>query len=308
MNHAEVENALAKANVLRMRGEVGLAKELCREILTHVPESEYTHALMGDIWADEGRLDEAIKWYELAASYHPESELIRQRLNTAHQHQKEAEAFETAQKLGIPTTKNKILGFTAVMLAMVAAIAGISFFLGRKLKDGESPGKVITREIAGNPVEQQATNPSVQTNEPSGIADDKALLDDLRKIEALGENVLAAWTDPRGGGLVVTLLGVNDRPLETVADSAARILDSRPTVEKVFVRLVDGTKTIGVAELSRKNLDRVRTSNDPLTSALDSPWPPSPTSEPAPKPTEQSTDPNPGSGSEGKQDEVPSQT
>jgi hypothetical protein len=57
---------LARANLLRMRGQWDEAVAVCTEALRHVPDSPTAHALIGDVYAAQNRVSEAITWYTMA--------------------------------------------------------------------------------------------------------------------------------------------------------------------------------------------------------------------------------------------------
>ncbi|OYT73077.1 MAG: hypothetical protein CFK48_01845 [Armatimonadetes bacterium CP1_7O] len=67
----EVYPELARANLLRMQGNYEEAIEVCRRILGRFPSNETVHALLGDIYADQGKYEDAIQWYELLVELAP---------------------------------------------------------------------------------------------------------------------------------------------------------------------------------------------------------------------------------------------
>lgn len=67
----EVYPELARANLLRMQGKYDEAIEVCRRIMGRFPSNETVHALLGDIYADQGKLEDAIQWYELLVELAP---------------------------------------------------------------------------------------------------------------------------------------------------------------------------------------------------------------------------------------------
>jgi tetratricopeptide (TPR) repeat protein len=67
----EVYPELARANLLRMQGKYEEAIEVCRRIMGRFPSNETVHALLGDIYADQGKLEDAIQWYELLVELAP---------------------------------------------------------------------------------------------------------------------------------------------------------------------------------------------------------------------------------------------
>jgi tetratricopeptide (TPR) repeat protein len=72
--------ALAGANLLRMRGRWNDAADRCVEVLRADPTSAAAHSLLGDIYQDQGRPEEARHWYQLALELNPQSEADRSKL------------------------------------------------------------------------------------------------------------------------------------------------------------------------------------------------------------------------------------
>src|SRR3954471_23342550 len=76
---------LARANLLRMRGQWGPAAELCAEVLRTDPRNPTAHSLLGDIYQDQGRPEEAQHWYQLALEMNPGSEADQAKLTRAEE-------------------------------------------------------------------------------------------------------------------------------------------------------------------------------------------------------------------------------
>jgi tetratricopeptide (TPR) repeat protein len=77
----EVYPDIARANLLRIKGRYEEAVEVCLSILKRYPSNETAHALLGDIYADQGKLDDAIQWYELLVDLSPHNALYRAKLD-----------------------------------------------------------------------------------------------------------------------------------------------------------------------------------------------------------------------------------
>lgn len=69
----EAYSLLALANLLRMRGAWQEATEKCMEALRLSPENSSAQSLLGDIYENQGRLDDAIQWYRMALDMQPDS-------------------------------------------------------------------------------------------------------------------------------------------------------------------------------------------------------------------------------------------
>ncbi len=76
----EVYPEIARANLLRMQGKYEEAVSVCRQILGRFPSNETAHALMGDIYADQGKLEDAIQWYEMLVELAPNNAVYSAKL------------------------------------------------------------------------------------------------------------------------------------------------------------------------------------------------------------------------------------
>jgi hypothetical protein len=108
---ASVDALLARANLLRMRGQWADAVELCTQALRADPHSAAAHSLLGDIYENQGRLDKAIHWYQLALDLDPESVADRAKLARARELQ----------------AVRKRTGGPRLTWAHLVAIAGVAF-------------------------------------------------------------------------------------------------------------------------------------------------------------------------------------
>jgi len=71
---------LARANLLRMRARWEEAVDQCVEVLRADARNPTAHSLLGDIYQDQGRLEDARHWYQLALELNPNSEADRAKL------------------------------------------------------------------------------------------------------------------------------------------------------------------------------------------------------------------------------------
>lgn len=68
---AALHPGLAQANLARIRGQWDEAVEACVRVLRSDPGNADAHALLGDIYRDQGALDDAIQWYRMASDLRP---------------------------------------------------------------------------------------------------------------------------------------------------------------------------------------------------------------------------------------------
>ena len=69
----EAYTLLAQANLLRMRGCWEEAVQNCMTALRLAPDSSSAQSLLGDIYENQGRFDDAIQWYRMALDANPDS-------------------------------------------------------------------------------------------------------------------------------------------------------------------------------------------------------------------------------------------
>ncbi len=197
-----LEVALAAANLLRVRGAFEEAERRCIEVLRADPNNVHAHSLLGDIYMDQGRLDDARQWYQLALDLNPHSRPDREKLNRANR-------LRAAQ--GGPTDEEEdreararssiVVRWLAVILAMcvlgavaailvnrtrarrlhgttvarasqpVAATAASPLTDGRKTRAGLLPGEIMTDQT--------------EAAEDEGVGGDETLLDREVHLEQL---------------------------------------------------------------------------------------------------------------------------
>jgi hypothetical protein len=81
----DVRSLLARANLLRVRGQWEAAAEQCAEVLRLEPRSAAAHSLLGEIYDNQGYLDRAIRWYEEALELNPTGVADRAKLARARE-------------------------------------------------------------------------------------------------------------------------------------------------------------------------------------------------------------------------------
>ncbi len=77
---AEISALLATANLSRIRRRWEEAMEKCREALQRSPDSVSAHALLGDIYHNQNRNEEASLWYQMALDLNPDNTSVRTKL------------------------------------------------------------------------------------------------------------------------------------------------------------------------------------------------------------------------------------
>ncbi|MBC8104382.1 MAG: tetratricopeptide repeat protein [Cytophagales bacterium] len=80
MTELAVGPLLARANLLRMRGQWDEAVAVCTEALRRAPESPTAHSVLGDIYEAQGKLEDALQWYSMAVDLAPTRQSDREKL------------------------------------------------------------------------------------------------------------------------------------------------------------------------------------------------------------------------------------
>lgn len=273
--HEEAERLvnprLARANLLRLRGQWEEAIRACAEVLRQFPSNVHAHALMGDIYRDQGNLEEAAQWYKLALELAPDSVVDRQRLE---QVQRELELRQQAQHqsqevqhLQKQTRTLRIFSASVIGAAIVIAI-GITWAFQNRIASENAPLNITTSRLAGEPSattaplpmpeRDGAAAPSPTLSEPVppvGSAESKAKTESVWRSEddLLAEkvrewlrphnmqpDVLTVTTDPLANHLLVTFGYTSEVPKDvqhrTAWLAAAAVFALQPSVEVVRVR------------------------------------------------------------------------
>lgn len=71
LNGSAIHTLLAQANLHRIRKEWTQGIDCCVVVLRAQPANQTAHVVLGDIYRDQRRLDEAIQWYQMAVELRP---------------------------------------------------------------------------------------------------------------------------------------------------------------------------------------------------------------------------------------------
>ncbi len=190
---ASIEALLARANLLRMRGQWGDAVELCTEALRADAQSAAAHSLLGDIYENQGRLDKALHWYQLALDLDPESVADQAKLARARELQ----------------AVRKRTGGPRMTWAHLVAIAGVAFlfiaFVMAALVAGDKRRIITAVNNAALPPYPQAIIPKVRPPDHTTEEDDlrQSLAADLHSPASF-MYVTAVMLDPVAPEGIVT--------------------------------------------------------------------------------------------------------
>lgn len=222
---------LARANLLRMRGDYKAAEQQCLTILRRYPNNTTANILLGDICAEKGDLEQAIQWYEMALDLAPESAAAKHKLHAVRQRFKERETVQTVEQLGLPTTRSKAGVYAMALIGAIFVIAVIAYFLGQHVEERKQElklGPVVSKNDA--PVVD--TGSGVLRSPTNAPSPDDDLLKAIQSSGADGARALHAILDPRSHVLTISysvLEGEDPKALgATIAQSAFDVVPECP--------------------------------------------------------------------------------
>jgi hypothetical protein len=289
---------LARANLLRMRGDYKQAENICLSILKRYPNNASAHTLLGDIYAEQGELEQAAQWYELALDIVPESESDRRKLESVRRRIHERDTAATADQIGLPPKdpQRGILYAFAAGLAIFLLVG--TYFLGRTMGIRQERGVAVVQQPidAGAPrdhvvIHQPAPAPApVQEERRIEAGDeDRALVARItQQAGAEGGRIVNASIDPRTRMITLTYNVPEGDDERTIgARLAVAALTAEPASNMVTLRAMRNGALVFSADVTREAMRLVQSpewqqmhQQDPLAfrSALFSnPWPADPT-------------------------------
>ena len=248
----EVDIYLARANLLRMRGEHEQAKEICRAILKAVPHQALTHAMLGDIALELNDLDQATHWFEFACEYDPGYQPFVQKLVQARQRKSEHEAAEAARKLGYGASGWSIPSLLAVITMVLLALAIGAFALGRNQNSQAVKPPTITEPavITGKPVRIKAEEPTAQPalNEVAKVIrtpEETLILKAIEEKLRWNTKLLNLTYDTFSGTAVINFAGDTEEGAQESADKlVADAKSALPDVNIISLRYFVAGKLI----------------------------------------------------------------
>lgn len=234
---------LAKANLSRLRGDFRAAREQLLSILRRYPNSAPAHEMMGDVYEDDGDLDQAAQWYELALDLAPDMPGLQQKQDSVVRRLAEMERERAESSIGMlrswPSWTPYAFLVGGVMIAILAAYAFIN-------RNGVPKSQVETTIVAPqdgdpppSPSASASPTPSL-TPAPASVPvvrSDADALAKLQKAGLTGGKFAEVLSDPRKQSLNVTVdLGNEDDARLTCGNAVKLVFESFPACEVVLIR------------------------------------------------------------------------
>lgn len=250
----EVYADLARANLLRMRGQRKESIDVVLGILRRFPNNVSAHTLLGDIYYEQDDLKQAAEWYEMAVDLNPEGLHEKEMLARIQSRLKEREARQSVQNLGVPQKQTFPLWYIGVMAGLILVI-GVGAFAAGRGAGGSAPAKGAVAPLVV-PATQEPAAPNAIAATP--VEDDAAALTALQRGQS-GLKLIAAQVDPSSGEITVTAEANPDQPADVVALSlAADVFVFRPDTKAATLRLVRDGKLTFVGRITRDQYDEAQ--------------------------------------------------
>ncbi|MBI1757316.1 MAG: tetratricopeptide repeat protein [Fimbriimonas ginsengisoli] len=252
---------LARANLLRMRGEYKEAEEQCLAVLRRLPNNAGANTLLGDICAERNDLEHAMQWYELAVDLLPGDAAIKRKLDNVAERLRTAEAAATARDLGFPRSSSQKTRFVLSLLLPILMVAVAAYYMGQK--QGAKPPSAGNASVTA-PVEAPAQGSGTagaerrpENTAALALVGDTDLLAQLQKASTDGYRAYLVFEDPRDKALLLCF-GALDADYRSVAARLARSLtELAPDALRVTVRGLRGGKLVYTADVLRSRLKEV---------------------------------------------------
>jgi hypothetical protein len=203
---------IARANLLRLKGDIDEAEKVCLSILRRFPNNPAAHGMMGDLCFEAGKLENAKQWYEMTLDLTPNDEGLRRKLKAVDESATEQMSDAGLAGLEVRPRSGGTIAAMVGVVVLVVALAGLMFWLGYANKktradvidpisvNGEAPPRTT-------PVEPEATQPEAPAPAPNIAmtaeeASTKAALE--AELGALGSRVGGLVMDSSGAVATVT--------------------------------------------------------------------------------------------------------
>lgn len=259
---AQVYQELARANLLRMRGDYLGAEAECLKILRRFPNNASAHTLLGDIYAEKGDPEQALQWYELSADLVADG-AVTEKIASTQRRISDREQATTAKELGLPAERSQKAKFVFSILIPVIVVFIAAYALGRregqvthaakssKIVPISAPGKEGIGEEGKDSTDKNIENPSVGS--------DLVLLGRIKSNIADGASLLMVLQDPRTKDLTLAYLVEEDKQIRpTGARMATAALEAVPDALLVTVRAMRGANLVYIANVHRAHLNETK--------------------------------------------------
>ena len=257
----DVYALLAQANLLRVRGHWEEAAGACMAALRLAPDSSSANSLLGDIYENQGRYDDAAQWYRMALDANPDSPADRVKLERLQQREgigasrSLADTGTPTSSKAAPSVRRSPLRFRdpefALRCVAIAAALALVLVVSLAFRAARHAGALASLGLGGDVVvkpvvvpPRAGTLPTDPDAAPAHDPSEQSLLTALQASQTLSRSGIAVYdvqADPRAGRMTVTF-GLPSSPglsQAQIARDALQVLEAagpEPTVTAYTVR------------------------------------------------------------------------
>lgn len=255
---------LARANLLRMRGEYKSAIDQCRTILRKFPNNVTANQLLGDLCVESGDLPQAKEWYELALDIAPNHVQVQKKLLDVRKQLEKDETQGLVEQIGLPPTKSRNGLWASLLALLVIGVGIIAYILGTQKPVAERTGAPKQTSFTAPIVraEPEPTQPPAPTSAAPvnpGSAEENSLLQLIVQRSTNGGRIIGLTTDPRTSVTSITFrIEPADEPRLIASEIAAITLENSPQTRLVTLRGLAGTTLSYMADVRRETYEETK--------------------------------------------------
>lgn len=280
----KVHALLVSSNLKKLRGDLDGAIQECIKALRINPDSVEAHSLLGDIYRDQGNLEESERWYQIALDLDPDSKVDRLRLDQLKTLDK---SINTQKGSPQATTSPALINWATVGILSAIILILLTIIIWPLLKTVNDQETELTQAPSISGIQNRTRRfqkSNAVTILPQGLATEQeiSLVKSMNTSSILLTEklqIVSITTDPRVDSAVITYIGQMidspDRMPQLIKDSlivAREAFKHDPTLMTVTVRAlysipINGrstTVTVFLADTKRETSLRV----DPFASDL----------------------------------------
>lgn len=272
-----IDADLAKANLLRLRGDYAAAHKLCMAILDRATQDPTVAALLGDIAAEQGNYESAAQWYEVAVDGGA-GVGIADKLTAIQLRIKERDARNTEKAVGLPPRTHVplslLLGTSVVVILLLVA----AYVLGAAkhqapVASGQQGPIVLPRIDSPTPTkanESKVGPPPVPPSSAPVPVIDPDLATAFANADGVLSKVTGAELDPRSHTVTITAPADPGEDTRTLAASlAGAVFERVKDAQSVTIRVTRLLKPVLVADATREKFESLTNGQSGASAQVD---------------------------------------
>jgi hypothetical protein len=240
---------IARANLLRLRGNLDEAESVCLAVLKRFPNNPAAHVMMGDLCFEADKLENAKQWYEMALDLTPGDEGVRRKMRAVAESSSERLAEAGLAGLEVEPRSGATIAAMLGVVVLILALAGLMFWLGyankRTRADVIDPisvnGAAVPRTAEPETAVTDAPEigpetPATTPTAPSAMTPEETSLKAAAAAElgGSGQRLVGLIVDPSGA--IATITGAESDQLDAANVGAWLVRRGSP---QAYVRVLD---------------------------------------------------------------------